>query len=57
MWPYATLIYMKKSFIKVSALAVLLAVLILGDRPSGINWAGVVLIAIGAYLAALPAVR
>jgi transporter family protein len=38
-------------------LAVLLAVLILGDRPTGINWLGVGMIATGAYLAALPGVR
>lgn len=38
-------------------LAVLLAVIILGDRPTAVNWAGVILIAVGAYLAALPAVR
>jgi transporter family protein len=31
--------------------AVLLAVLILGDRPSGWNWAGVALIVAGGYLA------
>ena len=35
-------------------LAVLLAVLLLGDRPTGTNWAGIGLIAVGAYLAALP---
>jgi transporter family protein len=35
-------------------LAVLLAVLLLGDRPSGINWLGITLIAGGAYLASLP---
>jgi transporter family protein len=35
-------------------LAVLLAVLILGDRPSGVNWVGIALIAAGAYLAAKP---
>jgi bacterial/archaeal transporter family protein len=34
-------------------LAVLLAVLILGDRPTLTNWAGVALIAFGGYLAAL----
>ncbi|HEX8342541.1 MAG TPA: EamA family transporter [Tepidisphaeraceae bacterium] len=38
-------------------LAVLLAVLILGDRPSGLNWLGIALIVGGAYLAALPAHR
>jgi transporter family protein len=36
-------------------LAVLLAVLILGDRPSGLNWLGIGLIAAGAWLASLPA--
>jgi transporter family protein len=36
-------------------LAVLLAVMILGDRPSTINWLGILLIAGGAYLAAKPA--
>ncbi len=36
-------------------LAVLLAVIVLGDRPSAINWLGIVLIAGGAYLAAKPA--
>jgi transporter family protein len=35
-------------------LAILLAVLFLGERPSGINWLGVALIAGGAYLTALP---
>jgi transporter family protein len=35
-------------------LAVLLAVLILGDRPTGWNWLGIALIAGGAVLAALP---
>jgi len=35
-------------------LAVLLAVLLLGDRPTGWNWLGVALIAIGGYFAALP---
>ena len=34
--------------------AVLLAVLLLGDRPSGVNWIGIALIAIGALLAAIP---
>ena len=34
-------------------LAVVLAVVFLGERPSKINWAGIVLIAAGAYLAAL----
>jgi bacterial/archaeal transporter family protein len=32
-------------------LAILLAVLLLGDRPSGVNWTGILLIAVGAYLA------
>jgi transporter family protein len=36
-------------------LAVLLAVLILGDQPSKTNWIGILLIAGGAYLAAKPA--
>lgn len=36
-------------------LAVLLAVIILGDRPSILNWLGIVLIATGAWLAVLPA--
>jgi bacterial/archaeal transporter family protein len=35
-------------------LAVLLAVLILQERPSAINWFGIGLIAAGAYLAAIP---
>jgi len=35
-------------------LAVLLAVLLLQERPSGMNWLGIALIAGGAYLAALP---
>lgn len=35
-------------------LAVILAVIVLGDRPTAMNWAGVGLIAVGAYLAALP---
>ena len=33
-------------------LAVLLAVLVLGDRPTWVNWVGIALIAGGAYLAA-----
>jgi len=33
-------------------LAVILAVIFLGERPSGINWAGIALIAVGVYLAA-----
>ena len=36
-------------------LAVVLAVLILGDRPGLWNWVGVALIVAGGYLAALPA--
>ena len=36
-------------------LAVVLAAIILGDRPSALNWIGVGLIFGGAYLAALPA--
>lgn len=36
-------------------LGILLAVLILGERPGGINWVGVLMIAAGAYLAGLPA--
>lgn len=38
-------------------LAVLLAVIILGDRPSWVNWLGIALIVGGAYLAALPAAK
>lgn len=33
---------------------VLLAVILLGDRPSGLNWLGITLIVAGGYLAALP---
>jgi len=33
-------------------LAVILAVILLGDRPSGWNWMGIGLIVIGAYFAA-----
>jgi len=36
-------------------LSVVLAVLLLGDRPSRVNWIGILLIAAGAYLAAKPA--
>lgn len=36
-------------------LAVVLAVLILGDRPSVLNWIGILIIALGAFLAGLPA--
>jgi len=35
-------------------LGVLLAVLILRERPTAVNWSGIVLIAVGAYLAARP---
>lgn len=35
-------------------LAVVLAVLVLGERPTRWNWAGVVLIGVGAVLAAMP---
>jgi transporter family protein len=35
--------------------AVLLAVLILGERPTVVNWLGVALVVAGAYLASLPA--
>ena len=35
-------------------LAAILAFLILRDRPSGMNWLGIALIAFGAYLTALP---
>lgn len=38
-------------------LAVILAVLLLGDRPGLVNWLGVLLIVAGGYLAALPAAR
>jgi transporter family protein len=38
-------------------LAILLAVLFLGERPSGVNWLGIALIAGGAYLATLQAAR
>jgi len=34
-------------------IGIILAVLILGERPSAINWAGVGLIVVGAYLAAI----
>jgi transporter family protein len=36
-------------------LAAILAVIFLRERPSGVNWIGIVLIAIGAYLTARPA--
>ena len=35
-------------------LAAILAFIILRDRPSGVNWLGILLIAFGAYLTALP---
>ena len=35
-------------------LSIILALLILRDRPGALNWLGVGLIAVGAYLAALP---
>jgi transporter family protein len=35
-------------------LAAILSVLLLRDRPSGVNWTGILLIAFGAYLASLP---
>jgi transporter family protein len=34
-------------------LTVVLALLLLGERPSGINWLGVLLVAVGGYLAAM----
>lgn len=37
--------------------AVVLAVLILRDRPSTLNWLGVLLIVAGGYLASLPATK
>ena len=36
-------------------LGILLAVIFLGERPTGINWVGILLIAGGAYLATLKA--
>jgi transporter family protein len=36
-------------------LAAILAVIFLGERPTGINWLGIALIALGAYLTAQPA--
>mgnify|MGYP000263822008 CR=1 FL=1 len=36
-------------------IAIVLAVVLLGERPSGINWLGIGLIVVGAYLAAMPA--
>lgn len=35
-------------------LAAMLAFLLLKDRPSGLNWMGIMLITLGAYLTALP---
>lgn len=35
-------------------LAILLAVLLLGEQPTRVNWIGIALIAGGAYLAAMP---
>ena len=35
-------------------ISIVLAMLILGERPSPLNWLGVLLIAAGAYLAAMP---
>ena len=35
-------------------LAALLAFVLLRDRPSAVNWSGIVLITLGAYLTALP---
>ena len=34
-------------------LGILLAVLLLGERPSGVNWVGILLISCGAYLATM----
>lgn len=36
-------------------LAIVLAVMLLGERPSGMNWLGIGLIVVGAYFAAWPA--
>ena len=36
-------------------LAIVLAVAVLGERPTTVNWLGVALIVAGAYLAAMPA--
>jgi transporter family protein len=36
-------------------LAIILAALVLGERPTIVNWLGVAIIVVGAYLAALPA--
>ena len=35
-------------------LAVILAVILLQDRPSSVNWLGIALIALGAFFAAIP---
>lgn len=35
-------------------IAILLSVLLLGDRPSGLNWLGIAMIVGGVYLTALP---
>ncbi|QOV92055.1 EamA family transporter [Humisphaera borealis] len=35
-------------------LGILLAVLVLGERPSGINWLGIGLALVGVYLASMP---
>lgn len=35
-------------------IAILLSVMLLGDRPSGLNWVGIVLIVGGVYLTSLP---
>jgi bacterial/archaeal transporter family protein len=34
-------------------ITVILALLVLGERPSAINWIGVLLVAAGGYLAAM----
>jgi transporter family protein len=36
-------------------MAAVMAAIFLGERPSAANWAGIALIAVGAYLTALPA--
>ena len=36
-------------------LGIILAVLVLSERPSGLNWLGILMIAAGAFLAGLPA--
>jgi drug/metabolite transporter (DMT)-like permease len=35
-------------------LGILLAVILLGERPTFVNWVGIVLITGGAYLATMP---